>query len=664
MTHATNAGFSRPVRHLLLSALALTLLAAGCSDDGASPGSDSGAEAGTLDAGPPAKCLTPKTLGAGPYFKDVTKQYKLDEGNLKVLGNRISSADLNGDGFPDLVVHKVGSNNRDDAKAGKRYKYVLLNVAAGAGRAFSDVTDSSGFTAIRAGGSGRAAHFAIFADVNNDGQMDVFSGTNVDANPAAKVPDPGDRSEVLLGDGKGGFKLAAASDVSHKEKYSTHAASFLDYDRDGKIDLFVGFSYEIYGYLYANQDRLYKGNGDGTFKDVTKELGLLLKRGHVDTKAFENGDNCKPTWGVTACDVDGDGDTDLVTSSYGRQFNMLWRNDGTKFVEVGRSSGASGDKNVDYSDNEMYKCYCKNNPSKCTAAAPMISCGSTSWSAGRDDLAWRNNGNTFTTVCGDIDNDGDMDLYSAEIRHWWAGQSSDPSQLLLNSGKSPLSFTRPGAKKLGLDRAHVGVSWNEGDISAAMFDFDNDGLQDLMVMDSDYPDTRTRLFRQKPDHTFEELATKAGIAHKRGQEVTVADFDGDGDLDVALGTSTMRAGSTGPKTQQVHLYHNEVGSHANWLRVRLTGEGAGGANRAAIGAWVKVTAGGVTQLREVGGGYGHFGLQNDLVLHFGLGQSCTVDKLEVRWPDKTNSTHTFTGVKAGYVVQIDQATGGLSYVTR
>jgi len=109
------------------------------------------------------------------------------------------------------------------------------------------------------------------------------------------------------------------------------------------------------------------------------------------------------------------------------------------------------------------------------------------------------------------------------------------------------------------------------------------------------------------------------------------------------------------------VYENLVGSKANWLRVQLRGGGTGAANAAAIGAWVKVTAGGQTQLREVAGGHGHFGLQHDLVLHFGLGSSCKVDKLEVIWPDSRNSRTTFTDVRPNHRVQIDQKRGALLY---
>jgi len=634
---------------LFLFLFAVGLPAVGCNGNGSS--SDSGPP-----DGPPRICNTPPALTAGPYFKDVTKAWGLDQDGLAIEGIRLATADLDEDSLPDLVVHKVGNNNRDDlgATPPKRYRHLLLNEK---GAAFRDHTDGSGLFAIRGGGLGRSSHFAIFADVNNDGHLDAFTGTYVNADSSA-APDPGDRNELLLGDGKGGFKLAPQSGLSHKEKYSTTSAAFLDYDRDGNIDLFVGFFYEIYGYLPANQDRLYRGNGDGTFTDVTDQLGLTTQR----NAGFAEGTNSRPTYGVTACDVDGDGDTDLLVSAYGRQWNMLWRNDGSKFTNVAPQSGFDADGLVDYKDNEFYKCYCQSSGS-CTAAPPKLSCTVGSWTAGSDDQPWRLGGNTFSTVCGDFDNDGDMDLYNAEIQHWHIGLSSDPSQMLVNSGKSPLSFQRPGTQAMGLDREHKTTDWNEGDISAALFDFDADGLQDVIVMGSDYPDTRTLLYHQKADHTFEELAVIAGIDHKRGQELSVADLDGDGDLDVLLGTSTMRPDATGPFEAQVHLYENLVGSKSNWLKVRLVGSGKGGANHAAVGAWVKVTAGGTTQLREVGGGHGHFGLQHDLVLHFGLGSSCEVEQLEVIWPDKQNSRSTFQGVNANYLIEIEQQSGALRYVT-
>ena len=102
---------------------------------------------------------------------------------------------------------------------------------------------------------------------------------------------------------------------------------------------------------------------------------------------------------------------------------------------------------------------------------------------------------------------------------------------------------------------------------------------------------------------------------------------------------------------QVRFFENVLGDGSN--RIQLTLEGTG-ANRSAIGARVSVTAGGVTQTQEVGGGYGHYGAQNDAMLHFGLGQHCFA-KVSVRWPDAPLTEQT---VYAGSGQRIRLTQGG------
>ncbi|MBM4320673.1 MAG: hypothetical protein FJ125_12120, partial [Deltaproteobacteria bacterium] len=115
-------------------------------------------------------------------------------------------------------------------------------------------------------------------------------------------------------------------------------------------------------------------------------------------------------------------------------------------------------------------------------------------------------------------------------------------------------------------------------------------------------------------------------------------------------------------TNEVHVYENQGAQARNWLVVRLVGGGAGRANRSAIGARVTIETGIRRQVRELAGGYGHFGLQHDLLLHFGLGSTCTVDRLTVRWPDAAGTVEQFSDVLANYHIEIRQGEGVIRYL--
>jgi len=619
-----------------------------------------------MDAGPQYPAPKCKTF-ASPWsnqalFVNKSPEYALDEDHLDVLGNRLAAADIDGDGYPDLIVHHGGSHNRDDPENGDFKRRILLNRPAQVGRTFEDFTVESQYGAIAGTHQlGRAAHFAIFADVDNDGDLDAFSATFCDKNSESKVPD---RSVVLLNDGAGVFSLAPESDISPAEEWTTSSASFVDFDRDGYVDLWVGNWYYQYGFLQGLQDRLYQGHGDGTFTDVTEVSGLA-----TTSSGFDEGTNHRPTFGVTACDVDGDGDTDLLSSSYGRQFNMLWLNqgDGT-FTDASHAVGFASDDNMDFSDNQFYACFCHAFDGDCDPMppAPAIMCQSNYWSS-NDALPWRNGGNTFSTACADLDNDLDLDLYNAEIVHWHIGQSSDESQLLRNDpAENPhgFAFIRPGREVTGMVRPRVGA-WNEGDIYAAVFDADGDGLPDIFQPSSDYPDTHGWLFRGLGDGIFEDvdLEYESGLSLQRIGGVTVADFDRDGDLDTVVAFSTMRCeGDCEFDKPVVRMFMNLVNGRANWTAVSLHGKGGpDGANASGIGARVLVTAGGQTQVREVSGGYGHMGMQNTLTVHFGLGESCTIDRLEVHWPNQEQTQSVFEEVPANYFLVVREEMDELEF---
>ena len=605
-------------------------------------GKDKAADTGAM----PEEVCRGAAAGLDGAFEDRTEAWGLAE----VRGARMSVADLDGDGYPDLVVRQIEPFGRDDFTAGVRYHSVLMNRDDGAGgRTFVDETADSLLFAPREGDPaeiGRAASVVVFGDVDGDGDLDAFTGQFYDANDAAD--DPGDRSEIMLNNGDGTFAFGPEIDLERRGGYATAGASFADVDADGALDLWVTGWYIRYGYLTADQDRLFLGDGAGGFTDVTEAAGLEMVRSG-DPEDWVAGVSTRPAYGATACDLDGDAFPDLLASNYARAWNQQWMNDGAgAFTDVGLESGFAADDDLDYSDNQFYRCWCEVHgcdPDPGPASLGDCETYADYWTPGFDDQPARLGGNTFSTACADVDNDGDLDLYSAEIAHWHIGGSSDPSELLLNDGTG--SFSRPGNEADGLARDWPSNSWNAGDIYAALVDLDGDGWKDVLLASSDYPDTRMFLWRQVAPGAFEEVAEAAGIDHPWPAGLAVADFDRDGDLDVVTGSSTARSGT--PWTErEVHFYENTLGP-LNALSIRLEGTEA---NRAGIGARVEVEAGGLVQTFEVGGGYGHMGMQHDTVLTVGLGEACTAEDVRVTWPG--GAADDFGAVRANYAVTLVQ----------
>ena len=298
-------------------------------------------------------------------------------------------------------------------------------------------------------------------------------------------------------------------------------------------------------------------------------------------------------------------------------FGSTWAGKVLKNISV--ESGYAYDDRMDWSDNESARCWCALHPDDddCDAvpAPELISCQTDEdafrWNHTYDREAFRLGGNSGTTICADLDNDGWFDLLTTEIVHWDVGESSDPSEILWNEQAERPSFFRPGNAETGLLRTHDIVDWNEGDITAAVIDFNNDGLLDILIGSTDYPGTRALLYEQVSPRAFEAVPIETGIDHTRSHGVAVADFDHDGDLDLVLGHSSGRCDEDCYDSFHVRLYENQMVTSGAWLQLNL--EGAEGSNRSAIGARIEVTANGVTQSRQLGGGHGHYGMQDSMV---------------------------------------------------
>lgn len=633
---------------------------------------NSGADTGmTSPPLPPEMCHNgPKWTNAAPAFHNGTNDWGLGD----VTGKRLATGDLDGDGYADLVVWQDVTNARTDfSLPPERWNVrVFMNRPrenGAPGRRFVDATRQSNFLALRDGTmtQGRLVQAVSLADIDNDGDVDVYTGTMPNAMPPSGQPrDPGDRGEVMLNDGHGSFAFAPMSDATPDSGSSpqTIGAVYLDYDADGRLDLYVGYQSETFGLPIGQQSQLFRGEGDGRFTEMTDQAGLTLESTAASLTAVTNN---RPLYGLSACDVNNDGRLDLIGAAYGREWNLLFTSMGDRFVDESVRSGVGGDDNRDPSDNQTYRCYCEMNPGRCPATVPphaaWFTCGGRgTWRPGVDDAPWRLNGNTFSIACGDVDNDGDIDLYTGEIAHPDVGSNSDHAELLVNDSMpaGPTHFNRPDRASLGLSIPARGG--DEGVLTNAFFDFDNDGRLDIWAGGSDYPNMYGWLFHQNPDGHFTEVSIPAGIRHACPVGTAIADFDHDGDLDVILGTSLARSCSASWMGRASLRFYENNSSDRNWLSLTLVGTGAGGANRSAVGARVRVTSGGVTQTREVQGNWGLAGVGAELTTHFGLGAQCTVDRVEVRWPDAMSSVEVFTGVQANYRVELRQGEGHARYL--
>lgn len=562
------------------SVLASLLLLAACTSS-----DDDGTNPAALAAKCDASELAPAEAAAKGFLVDISESSGITKGNF--VPDPATPIPIND--HSRLAFADLDGDGKDDVvmhslfpnpKAGIPFEHLVFH--NNGDKTFTDVSDASGLRGVQ------AAFFA-FADVDNDGDQDCFAGLDIAL--------PNETSALYLNDGKGHFTKRASSGVESAKL--TANAVFGDFDGDGRLDLYAGNGSST----SAARDQLFFGNGDGTFVERSAQLANRPSQ---------------PTNGLVACDYDGDGDLDVLVSHYGvsiaNGWRALWENDGTgQFVNVAEERGfaALGTGN------------------------PMLA----STGRGRDvqpgDPSGFIGANGFGIDCGDVDGDGRMDVWQAAISHPVASDFSrtwsDPSQLFLG--------TESGFQSVTLDR---GIPFNEGDIDAAMVDFDNDGRLDLSVTrDKKYEGNYTNeaqkawvgLFRQRDDGTFEDLS---GLM-KAGQNLAWADIDLDGDLDLLVGGRDNGGGGRANA-----LFENTTGAGGSgnaWLGLRLVGDGQH-VNRDAIGARVTVTVGGRRLVREVKSSRGTYASADGRALLFGLGsaKADTCTTIEVRWPDGTVRT--------------------------
>ena len=453
----------------------------------------------------------------------------------------VTAGDYDNDGRPDLLLTSTGSDG-----------LIALLHNDGDGR-FSDQTANLGDIS-RTGhlkGSGSS-----FSDYDNDGDLDLYL-------PHGWVAEAG--VDRLLRNDRGTFTDVTLQ-AGLTDSLPSNVSSWLDYNRDGHLDLFVG-------HWYFNRaapglhNSLYRNNADGTFTDVSVESGLAIDF-YPDGS---HGGGCGACG--TAADFNGDGWTDLYLGIHEKP-NRLFLNDGSGTFEDA-TTGEIGDS-----------------------------------------------GQALPPAIGDIDNDGNLDLFQPA----GGGSGSFRSLMLLNLGEGQFLDVTEG----------VGLSaYGSGQVvGAGLGDIDNDGDLDLVTGSSNW------LFLNNGDGTFSDANSQAGLKKNAGMLFT--DYNLDGFLDAVFGQVPPERGEGFGG-----LFRNAGNDH-HWLRIELVGTRS---NRNGIGARLTAQAGDLQQTREILGGLS----ASETTVHFGLSGHTRVDSLEIRWP--SGQVDVLTDIAADQRIRVIEGSG-------
>ncbi len=544
---------------------------AGCGGGGGGEGDD-----------PPAQ-PPPPPPPAARQFSNITNStgisfvYGIQAGastKAQKFAGGAAAGDYDGDGDLDLYIVRgnVGPN--------------LLYRNDGNNR-FTDVAAAAGVARARQGGGGFKQSGPVFADMDGDGDLDLFVGGI-----------EGDTCAVFANNGNGSFTdVTAQSGVGTMGATSTISASFGDYDQDGDLDVVLA---------HWGTHRPPDGNG-----------------GHGDTESLWRNDSAAGTIRFTNVSVEsgiaaaiiprrgGFGDFQPNALDYDYSFVATFaRMDGDLFPDILAVA--------DFSNTRYFL-------SNGAQAQPR-----TFRDATDNTVIIDRNG--MGSAIGDLDNDGDLDWFVTGI---FGASETVGNRLYRNEGNGALQDVSVAA---GIQDG----GWGWGACAA---DFNLDGRLDLFHTngwDSINPidafeNDRSRLFISQAGgglRFVDEAGTRGMSDIEQGRAVVCADFDRDGDVDIFM---TNR----GLQNSGALWMNNDTTNSNRSLTVRLSGAAP---NTEAAGARIRVTVGGVTQMREISIG-SNFTAQNPAVQIFGLGPATAADTVNIEWPD--GSTDTYTNVGSG-----------------
>lgn len=431
-----------------------------------------------------------------------------------------------------------------------------------------------------------------------------------------------------LGDGT--FAEVAAAAGLALSGSTGSGPTFADVDGDGWLDLLLGG-------LAGAQPRLFRNLGDGTFEETTASSGL-----------FASDDTFSSAFG----DYDRDGDLDIFLShwlSTGIGSPHLWRNDGGGvFNPVDFIAGiAPTYTDLDYTFAPSFSDYDGDGWPDLLITGDF---GTSQIFHNLRDSTFElattpviSDENGMGSAIGDYDGDGDLDWFVSSI--WDPDGKAEGNwgitgnRLYRNDGGVFVDATDEAGVRQGY--------WGWGSCFA---DFNLDGVLDLFHVNGfpipqavEYHEDPARLFIGNGNGTFTERGAELGVADSgQGRGIVCFDYDRDGDVDLFI------ANNNGPSV----LLRNDLPAGPHYLRVLLRGAGA---NSEGIGAWVTITAGGRSQLREIRAGSNYVS-QNPALAHFGLGTATVVDRLDVRWPSGLEEVQT--GIAADQELVLVEGTLG------